>query len=112
MNNVEICTMWVITYLVFLIGGLAVTLGYLNYLEHEVFSITHFSLAVFYGVNLMICIWEISLRLYYDEIVSLYQAKKKKLPRNSLGRIPLFKDATPSEVFSFRFWTDIWATYS
>eukprot|EP00924_Labyrinthula_sp_SR-Ha-C_P005154 snap_masked-scaffold_1-processed-gene-22.56-mRNA-1 protein AED:1.00 eAED:1.00 QI:0/0/0/0/1/1/2/0/239 len=68
-------------------------------------------LSIFLAVNLLICLWEISLFFYFSSIRKSYLAKKKKLPKSQLGTIFLFQHVPLSKALTLKFWGEVWATY-
>ncbi len=70
-------------------------------------------LALFNSINLIICIWELSLYYHRRFIKTHYTTMKQHLPR---GRLPqpmfLFEHATLLEVLQLKYWGKVWSTYS
>jgi len=88
---------------------------YYHWQEHGLFNASHAALSFFLPLNILICIWEISLGLNIDFIKSEYQDLNIKCRGNKrLGAVLAFF-ATPvnlSNLFSLKFWSKVWSTYS
>ena len=72
------------------------------------FNFAFASITLFCAINLLICFWEICLYVHIDHIKHVYEGKKKKVEKGSLGKIFLFQDAPLTEMLSMKFWGDVW----
>lgn len=70
------------------------------------------ALALFCGINTLICFWEIALFFYIEHIHHIYSGLRKKVPRGQIGRIFFFESARLSDAFSLKYWSELWAVYS
>jgi len=88
---------------------------YYHYTEHNVLNLPHAALSFFLPLNILICIWEISLGLNIDFIKSEYQSLDTKYKgKKRLSAVTSFF-VTPvgiSSLFSLKFWSKVWSTYS
>lgn len=88
---------------------------YYHYNEHHIFNTSHAALSFFLPLNILICVWEISLGLNIDFIKSEYQTLNAKYKGNKrFGAVMAFF-ATPvnaTNLFSLKFWSKVWSTYS
>jgi len=85
----------------------------LFYNQTNQFSLIHLLLSFFLALNVLICIWEISLSFYIDHIKQTYLDLKIKYKNPWDAVIALFfSPLSLYELFSLKFWSQIWSTYS
>ena len=81
-------------------------------------NFTHALLTLFNAVNVLICIWEMSLFVYQNEVQKTYRKLKKEVEkrRGGGGDLPtplcLFEKITLREALSLKHWHVIWSTYA
>lgn len=109
--------MLAIVYVAGFVGSLLFTSAALRYVNFgdqvPLFQPLHAFCTLFVAVNIMICLWEISLYLHRDLIQHKFKQHKLKLKRGELPN-PLFllQSITFAQAASFEFWSEVWATYS
>jgi hypothetical protein len=73
----------------------------------------HAALALFCSINLLICLWELSLFYCRRSIRAHYLSMKQLLPA---GRLPspmfLFEHVSLRDALSLAHWGKVWSTYS
>lgn len=73
----------------------------------------HLFVSLYCAVNVLICLWEISLFLYHNRVKSTFVGYKKKLAEGNLpSPLFLFENIRLDQAASFEYWHDVWATYS
>jgi len=87
---------------------------YLHVEQHGRLNIVQAILSFFLSLNILICLWEISLGLNITLIKKDFESLKKKYKHDNWGAVvDLFLEPlTFSKLFSLRFWSKIWSTYS
>ena len=80
-------------------------------------NFTHALLTLFNAVNVLICIWEMSLFVHQNEVQKTYRKLKKEVEkRRGGGDLPtplcLFEKITLREALSLKHWHVIWSTYA
>jgi hypothetical protein len=87
---------------------------YLHFQEHGVFNLYQVSLAFFLPLNMLICIWEVSLGLNIDHIKLEYKALAKSWRRKEFACVIDFFNSPMSlkQLFNLRYWSRVWSTYS
>jgi len=88
---------------------------YLHYLHFHTLNMYHIFITLFCSINIMICIWELSLFYYIEHILKEYVYKhlkqhveKKQLPQTLF----LFQDVKLNEILNLKYWSIVWLTYS
>jgi len=87
---------------------------YLHTREHGRANAVQGLLAFFLGLNSLICIWEMALGLHISHIKKEYLALQSKYGDDRLGAVMAFfyTPLSPSLLFSTKFWSKVWSTYS
>lgn len=82
--------------------------------QHAAFSTVHIALSFFLALNLLICLWEISLGLNITKIAADYQLLNKKYEKRRLNAVVdlMMHELSLAETLSLKFWSRIWSTYS
>jgi hypothetical protein len=92
--------------------GIAVP-AFLHVKEHGKLNIYHLLVAFFCSLNILICFWEISLGFYIKHIETEYNSLKKRFKSNQFDAvIEFFFTNVGSNLFSMKFWSKVWSTYS
>jgi len=87
---------------------------YLHYEKHHVINWVQCALAFFLPLNSLICVWEIALGIYIDDIKKDF-TRLAKTWRNKEFSACVDFFTTPvglAEILSLRFWTRVWSTYA
>jgi len=87
---------------------------YYHWREHHNFNAVQASLAFFLGLNSLICLWEMALGLHISHIARDFAALQRQYGQDRLGAVMAFfyTPLTLSSVFSLKFWSKVWSTYS
>lgn len=87
---------------------------HLHLKEHNILSVLQACLSFFLCLNALICLWEISLGINIDFIKKESDRLKKKYKGDKLKACMTFflADITLAEVFSLKYWSIVWSTYS
>ena len=87
---------------------------YLHYSVHDHISLLQATLAFFLALNALICLWEIGLGLHLKTIQKDYKKLSETFGKKRLQAVIdlMMYDMQWYEVFSLRFWSKIWSTYS
>jgi hypothetical protein len=87
---------------------------YVFFIEFGRISLLHVALSFFLALNSLISLWEIGLGIYISNIKLDYERLCKKYGKHHLGAVVdlMNHSITVGEIFSLRFWTRIWSTYS
>jgi len=86
---------------------------YLHIQHHHTFNVPQALLSFFLPLNVLICIWEISLGLNIVHIKGHFEALRKEYKQPWGAVMALFLEPlTLAKMFSLRFWSRIWSTYS
>jgi len=100
----------------FLVLYVVLSTGIPIYYHSRLFGLNavHASLSFFLGLNSLICLWEIALGLNISHISSDFTALKAKYGQDRLGAVMAFfyTPLSLSSLFSFKFWSKVWSTYS
>ena len=82
-------------------------------------NFTHALLTLFNAVNVLICVWEMSLFVNQNEVQKTYRKLKKEVEKRrggGGGDLPtplcLFEKITLREALSLKHWHVIWSTYA
>lgn len=76
-------------------------------------SLLQAALALFNAINVLICMWEISLFVHRHHVKRTYEQLRAKWGDRKLP-VPmcLFEDITLRQALSLKHWSIIWSTYS
>jgi hypothetical protein len=80
-----------------------------HYLIHLKISLINLSLFFFCSLNILICIWEIILGLYIEEIYNDYIKLKEKYKNDKLQACKdfFFQEISISQIFSPKTWVKV-----
>ncbi len=101
----------------FLVLYIGLATGCSIWLHHDKYHVLNWvqmALAFFLPLNTIICVWEICLGIYIDEIKKDFIRLAKKWRNKEFGACMEFF-MTPvglTEICSLRFWTRVWSTYA
>lgn len=97
---------WILAWLAVCVGGSAAA----HYAVHGVVNGWHLAVAFFLAVNILICIWEISLGARIGDIERWHHdpAAKGERPRGLLWT----EKVTASELASTKLWARVWSEYA
>lgn len=86
----------------------------LHYNKYQIFNIHHIGMTFFLTLNILICLWEISLGFNINKIEKESKELKKDYIKKEFKAVLnfFFANLTLSDCFSFSFWTKVWSTYS
>mmetsp|Transcript_5973 Transcript_5973/g.6108 ORF Transcript_5973/g.6108 Transcript_5973/m.6108 type:complete len:223 (-) Transcript_5973:10-678(-) len=106
--------MKVFQFLILFVAITTICPALLHYFQHSVISNVQIALSFFLSLNSLICLWEISLGLYITHISNDYKKLSQKYEKNRLQCIIDFMvyKLTVNEMFSLKYWSRIWSTYS
>ena len=93
----------------------AVTIGFLvawHARAHGVVNPTHALIAIFLVINAWICVCEIALLTYPTHIKREFGGFVAKYGAHTLPPVFLFQPVLLRDVFSLRYWSVMWSTYS
>lgn len=85
-----------------------------HYILYGSVNILFCLVSLFLSINLLICFWEICLYLrrdYIQERNTYWRERQERTGKLATGEI-LSARVSRQNLFSFTFWSDIWATYS
>jgi len=102
---------------IFLIVYVLIGTGFpicLHYNAHDQISWLQATLAFFLALNALICLWEIGLGWHLKTIQKDYKKLTETYGKKRLQAVVdlMMYDMQWYEVFSLRFWSRIWSTYS
>ncbi|KAJ3343512.1 hypothetical protein HDU93_008171 [Gonapodya sp. JEL0774] len=105
--------MLAIFYCSLLVGGPFLGLAFLHLNAYGSLPPMYLALSLFLLINVLICLWEMTLFIHrrlikqqYDDLRKVWG--KDKLPRN----IFLFEHVDLSDALSMKYWSRVWSTYS
>ena len=104
--------LWCICYIAIFV---VFNTGYLIKWHYDTFKTINYmqiSLALFLVINIMICVWEISLLMYIKHIKQRSDLLLKTIPKGELGSLFLFQPMTLKNALSLKAWSEIWVVYS
>ena len=79
---------------------------------HGVVSLTQALLAIFLTINVWICVCELSLLAYPRHIKTEAAAFASRYGAHTLPPVFLFQPVRLEQVFSLKYWSVMWSTYS
>jgi len=97
---------WILLWLAAIVGGAAAA----HYAAHGVVNGWHLAVSVFLAINILICIWEISLGAQITNIERWHHdpAAKAERPRGLLWT----QRVSPGELASTQLWARVWSEYA
>jgi hypothetical protein len=81
--------MWSVGYVTLFVGSCLLPLWHEHWKRHKVVNLPQIALALFGCINVLICLWEISLFFHIKLIKSQFAAMKRKLPAGTMPQ-PMF----------------------
>jgi len=85
------------------------------YYDDTKINFTQASLTLFNAVNVLICLWEMSLFLYQSEVQKTYRRLKKRVEKTGKDLpqpLCLFEKIRFRDAVSLKHWHVIWSTYA
>ena len=86
-----------------------------KYYDNTKINFTQASLTLFNAVNVLICLWEMSLFLYQSEVQKTYRRLKKRVEKTGKDLpqpLCLFEKIRFRDAVSLKHWHVIWSTYA
>ena len=104
----------VAAYVALYLAATTLTLCYLQSLHAPSSPLLTYLLHFFNSLNFLICLWEISLGLYIEQIQRTFKTLRRKFNRDELGACVEFflTPLTLKEAFALKTWHVVWATYA
>ncbi len=105
--------MWALGYIIAFIAPTTLPLWWYHHELHGVLNASQLALSLFCSINVLICLWELSLFYHRATIKAHYTAMKKLLPTGGLPQpMFLFEHVSLLDALTLRFWSKVWSTYS
>ncbi|MGI9432831.1 MAG: hypothetical protein ACR2PQ_11490 [Myxococcota bacterium] len=97
---------WILVWLAVVVGGAAAA----HYAVHGVVNGWHLAVSLFLAINILICIWEISLGAQITNIERWHHdpAARAERPRGLLWT----QRVSPGELASTKLWARVWSEYA
>mmetsp|Transcript_8805 Transcript_8805/g.32462 ORF Transcript_8805/g.32462 Transcript_8805/m.32462 type:complete len:183 (+) Transcript_8805:121-669(+) len=83
-----------------------------HYQRHEVITPLHVLVTLFNSINLLICLWELSLYFHQNHIQQTFAKLKKRYRSDVPYAEALFSEVSLSKALTLKHWGIIWAVYS
>lgn len=80
---------------------------------HGTLNLPYLSLSLFLCINILICLWEMTLFISRKLIKKQFEEFKKKFAKEGFpSPVFLFEDVSFRDAISMEYWSRVWSTYS